>query len=114
VPQRLQAFAAVLAASLGGSGGHPLPAHSPLPRLAVTFVTANLKVSCSWLLAVDVAVGGVCDHYWCGAVYGRMCFAVIWCWQFLVLHWCAKVCDATAHKHTPAKQKKPTILVLSS
>jgi hypothetical protein len=50
VPQRLQAFAAVLAASLGGSGGHPLPAHSPLPRLAVTFVTANLKVGCCWLV----------------------------------------------------------------
>ncbi|KAF6260626.1 hypothetical protein COO60DRAFT_1700230 [Scenedesmus sp. NREL 46B-D3] len=44
VPQRLQAFAAVLAASLASSpAGQPLPAHSPLPRLAVTFVTANLK-----------------------------------------------------------------------
>lgn len=43
VPQRLQAFASVLAASLSSTDGHALPAHSPLPRLAVTFVTANLK-----------------------------------------------------------------------
>jgi hypothetical protein len=44
VPQRLQAFASVLAASLSSPDGQALPAHSPLPRLAVTFVTANLKV----------------------------------------------------------------------
>jgi hypothetical protein len=60
VPQRLQAFAAVLAGSLGGSeGGDSLPAHSPLPRLAVTFVTANLKVG----LVVEcwrVAIGRNC------------------------------------------------------
>jgi hypothetical protein len=56
VPQRLQAFAAVLAASLSGSGAQPLPAHSPLPRLAVTFVTANLKVGaagCLLLVLLD-------------------------------------------------------------
>lgn len=41
--QRLSAFADVLAASLSDSQG-PVAAHEPLPRLAVSFVAANLKV----------------------------------------------------------------------
>lgn len=41
--QRLSAFAGVLAASLSDSQG-PVAAHEPLPRLAVSFVAANLKV----------------------------------------------------------------------
>jgi hypothetical protein len=44
VQQRLAAFAAVLASSLSDSEGR-VAAHEPLPRLAVSFVAVNLKVS---------------------------------------------------------------------
>jgi hypothetical protein len=44
VQPRLDAFAALLAASLAGPDGEPVAAHTRLPRLAVSFVAANIKV----------------------------------------------------------------------
>lgn len=51
VQQRLAAFAAVLASSLSDSEGR-VAAHEPLPRLAVSFVAVNLKVSLTLRLQV--------------------------------------------------------------
>ena len=51
VQQRLAAFAAVLASSLSDSEGR-VAAHEPLPRLAVSFVAVNLKVSLTSRLQV--------------------------------------------------------------
>jgi len=49
-------FAAVLAASLSTSQG-PLPAHEPLPRLTVSFVSINIKVRRTTLNPNESGVG---------------------------------------------------------
>lgn len=43
--QRLDAFAELLSASLVGPDGQAVAAHEQLPRLAVSFVAASLKVT---------------------------------------------------------------------
>lgn len=78
VQQRLAAFAAVLASSLSDSEGR-VAAHEPLPRLAVSFVAVNLKVSLTLRLQVlhcvlrewSVVLGGVL----CVGATGVLCVA---------------------------------------